>query len=609
VQLLAASVQQPADEVLDVLEEALAAQVIRAGNAVDSYRFQQELIQETLYAELSIAQRRRLNGMVARALERLHAGDLAPHYAQLARHYAAAGPGEDAEKAFQYAVKAGDRAMAQFAWEAAVAHFDRALQSLEVQANPDPTQHCAVLLALGEAQNRVGLGRPRQNASLGAGASPIGRDTFWRAAEVARSASLPTQLAQAALGVVGFNPHAQQAGVEGVRLLEEALDLLPTGESPLRVRLLARLGVDPYMLAFAGTIPFTPDVAAQLRTRSDDAVAMARRLGDPVSLAYALVMRGLQYALHSHEERLAGANQVIQAAEAANDLQLTAWGYFLKNKVFLELGDMAAAHVALEQLEAVANQLQLPYFLWTVANSHTGEALDAGRYEEAERLIQHANSIQPRSAATTIQRITVRRQRGQIDGLLELFEELPRRGHVLTRSHWIACLLETQPDDARRAMEGSIVDDVLNAPLCLRGMAWLAEACFALGDATHAAALYPALLPHAEYNAMTPASDYTGGSVTYYLGLLATTMGHWAEAERHFVDSLRMNEQRGIRPYFAYTQYAYAAMLVQRGEPGDREHALDLVDQTLAGAKAMGMVKLANDALTLKVQIQGILKA
>lgn len=50
-------------------------------------------------------------------------------------------------------------------------------------------------------------------------------------------------------------------------------------------------------------------------------------------------------------------------------------------------------------------------------------------------------------------------------------------------------------------------------------------------------------------------------------------------------------------------------MLVKRDEHGDQERALELVDQALAAAEEMGMVKLAEEALALKVQVQGILKA
>lgn len=596
------------DDVLDALDEATAARIVEEGQGRDRYRFSQELVQEILYEELSIARRRRLNGAIGEALERLHAGDRAADYAELAHHFSLAGS-EHAAKAIDYAVKAGVRAMSQFAWESAIRHFELALQNLELQVRPDPVQHCEVLLALGEAQNRSAMGRPRGGEGrYGAGASPVGRDTFCRAAEVARSAELAEHMARAALGVVGFNPHARQAGIAGVELVEEALRHLPGGDSALRVRLLARLGVDPYMLAFGELITNTPDLVAQLCSRSNEVIAMARRLGDSSTLAYALVMRGLQYELHPHEERLANANEIVSIAEAANNQQMTAWGHYLQQMVFMEQGKMAAAHESLERFEAVATQLQLPFFLWVVAISHAAEALNAGQFADAEQWIERAHSIQPGSGAGTTQRIMVHRHRGNLENLFNEFPDKWRRG-ALYRSLWVASLADTRPEDARRELQGSIVDDVINAPLLLRGMSWLAETYYALGDAAHAQVLYEHLLPYAEYNAITTATDFAGGSVSYYLGLLAATMSRWDDAERHFEDALRMNEERGIRPYAAYTRHAYAKMLVQRDGPGDREQALDLVDQALNAAEAMGMAHLAEQALALKVRGQGILKA
>ena len=67
-----------------------------------------------------------------------------------------------------------------------------------------------------------------------------------------------------------------------VDLLEEALAALPPGDSPLRVRLLARL---------AGALQPTRRTAEPVRL-AREAIATARRLGDPATLLQAL------YAAH-----------------------------------------------------------------------------------------------------------------------------------------------------------------------------------------------------------------------------------------------------------------------------------------------------------------------
>ena len=87
-----------------------------------------------------------------------------------------------------------------------------------------------------------------------------------------------------------------------------------------------------------------------------------------------------------------------------------------------------------------------------------------------------------------------------------------------------------------------------------------------------AAILHRQLLPYAWLNAVA-AGEVAIGSVARYLGLLATTMGHWNEAAQHFEDALAMNERMGARPWLAHTQHDYARTLLARDEPGDRERA------------------------------------
>jgi hypothetical protein len=135
----------------------------------------------------------------------------------------------------------------------------------------------------------------------------------------------------------------------------------------------------------------------------------------------------------------------------------------------------------------------------------------------------------------------------------------------------------------------------------------LAEAVWLLDEAAHAPVLYARLQPYPDLNIRI--SGGITGAGSYYLGLLATTLGNWDTAERHFTEALAMNERMGARPSLAHTRYAWADMLLRRGAPGDRERALELVDAALAEAEAMGMTWLAGRALALKVRLQGILQA
>jgi len=62
----------------------------------------------------------------------------------------------------------------------------------------------------------------------------------------------------------------------------------------------------------------------------------------------------------------------------------------------------------------------------------------------------------------------------------------------------------------------------------------------------------------------------------------------------------------GARPWVAHTQHDYARMLLSRGDAGDRERALGFLSVALDAGQQMGMKKLVDDCLVLKMQAQGV---
>jgi class 3 adenylate cyclase len=88
--------------------------------------------------------------------------------------------------------------------------------------------------------------------------------------------------------------------------------------------------------------------------------------------------------------------------------------------------------------------------------------------------------------------------------------------------------------------------------------------------------------------------------------VLAATISHWEDAERHFNDAIAKNIEIGARPWLAQTQYEYASMLLSRNEPGDREKALGFLTHALDTAGATGMQALIERCLALKLRAQGV---
>jgi tetratricopeptide (TPR) repeat protein len=163
-----------------------------------------------------------------------------------------------------------------------------------------------------------------------------------------------------------------------------------------------------------------------------------------------------------------------------------------------------------------------------------------------------------------------------------------------------ACTESGDLDGAREQLNILIAGDCGGIPFdesWLVAMTFLAEIAARLGS-EHCAALYRLLAPYPDRNILV----YPGvclGSSSRPLGLLASALHRWDEAERHFAGALAMNSKMGARPWVARTQFNYAQMLLARGEPGDREKARSLLQEALGAARQMGMVKVASDCEAL----------
>ena len=310
----------PPDDVLDSLEEAMDAQlVVQVDRRPGRFRFAHALVRETLYEELPSRERRRLHDRVGTALVELRGDDFEGYLAELAHHFSqAARPGQ-ADQAVAYARQAGDRAMKVLAYEEAAGHYQRALRALDLQAPPDESERCELLLDLAAA-------------GMAAGEVAEARAHYEQAAELARRRGDGDQLARAAFGL-GMEFTAGDVDELEVELLEQVLAVLGEGDSTLRARVLGRL-------ARALQAAPLPDRRSQL---SQAAVAMARRMDDPATLAAVLLERHMAtWGPDNLPERLAVATEVVQLAGAGGDRMMEVRG----------LGHFQAAARAHERMHA-----------------------------------------------------------------------------------------------------------------------------------------------------------------------------------------------------------------------------------------------------------------
>jgi tetratricopeptide (TPR) repeat protein len=119
------------DAVLDAMDEALTAGVVsEEPGAPGSFSFTHTLIREALYTSITAARRVRLHHRIATALEQ-QSSPFESRVAELAYHFGQAAVYKGAEKALEYATRAGDHAAATLAFESAAHWFEMALRAMD----------------------------------------------------------------------------------------------------------------------------------------------------------------------------------------------------------------------------------------------------------------------------------------------------------------------------------------------------------------------------------------------------------------------------------------------------------------------------------------------
>jgi class 3 adenylate cyclase len=583
------------DQLLAVLEEAVAARIVdEVPHGFGRYVFSHTLIREKLYTELTTNRRIQLHRRIGAALESLYEANVEPHLGELAYHFFAAAQGNgDIDKAVDYGVRAAERATALLAYEDALSYYQRALHALALKAPQDEMRHCEVVLALAEAWGRAG---DREKA----------KETFLQAAQLAKPLQRSELLARAALG---FGPWLWAGFVDVVQigLLEEAVAALGTAESALRARVLGRLAVALYW----------SDAPQRRDTLSEEAVAIARGIGDPATLAYVLLCRHLAtWGPDNVDERLAIAGEAVRLAEQSGDAEMAMQGHEWRLVDLLELGQIEEVDAEIEALAALAEQLRQPRHTWFVANCRAMRALLAGRFDEAEQLAQQAMGIgQPLQDETVgqafgVQLFMVQRERGQLEGLEAGFQGLVAQYPAVPAWRCGLAYLYSQLGrhaEAQRELDDLAAHDFADLPkdyLWLMATAsLLAPVCNVLGDTRRAAQLYERLRPYAG-RCVALYSTIVSGCASRYLVLLATTLGRWEDGARHFAEAMEIDSRMGARSWVAHDQHEYAALLLARGRPEDREPALALLDRAIETAQELGMAVLHEEAAALKRSAQ-----
>ena len=407
-------------------------------------------MRETIVAELPAGRRARLHARIARALERVAATRPSPA-GDLAAHFDAAGTLVDAAQTLHYS-RLPQATRRRRGWRStSPPHSTNApcARTGGYRAPPRPSGSTSSSRR-GRALSLAGDDR----------AQPLLRGAA-AAAEVAGDGE---RMAEALLTLRLDYADFIAEDREMVALLRRALELVPSGDSAIRARLEAFLAQE----AFSSL----PDPSR--RAMVTRALAMARRVGDPVALASVLTSHSWIVAgPDSLSERLAVADELVAIGRKAGLPYAECDGLQARFPASVELGDIEAADSAVAAAHAAARTTKAQMMVgWLDA----ARALLAGRLADAERAARRfreaarETSIPPALAESAFVRLmsVIRITQGRLTeheparrAMAQGVADLPPTFFVV-RAH--AARERDDRDGARRALADALSRGLLAIP-------------------------------------------------------------------------------------------------------------------------------------------------
>jgi hypothetical protein len=592
---------EPPATVIERLEAPLRAAIVALADEPGQFAFVHALVRDTLLSDLDATEHARLHLATAQALERLYGDEVEPHLAEIAHHFLQAATEGAAQRAVDYAARAAQRAIEQFAYDEAARLYARAI-AVAASLHADEQRAWELHQGLGEALVRAGDV---------AGA----RAALSEAAAHARLLDDPQHLALTALACTppGLSPGVVEADL--VALLEEALarqDAWRSDDPPraiaddaLRCRLRVQLALslfwapvqerreqlvdEAFVLARAIHASEAAQASPAQRTLADRTLAFALAQGFPAVWGPDTAERGLPIS-----------DEALELCVRTNDAELAMQVRLWRISLLLELGDPLRADAEIEAYGVTARRLAQPR---TLVYDPLHRALIAhmrGSFDVAERhtaqAVAQSRGVQGSLAPIIAdgQTFVLRRTQGRH---LDLEPLLRRHADRLPSMRGWRCALALvlaelgRTDEARKELDQLAADDFATLP---RDATWLfaasmlAELCALLGDRSRARRLYELLAPFEGRNAIALGMAYLG-PVARHLGLLAMTIGEDERALGHLETARSAAVRMDARPTAVLAALDAADVLVRRGAPGDAERAKALVERVAPEAREIGM--------------------
>ena len=566
------------DRLLQVIDEGLDTHLIEeVPRETERYQFSHTLIQDTLSGELSSSRKVRIHARIAEALERLYGDTAESQAAELAHHFGESRAVTGNQSMVHYCILAGEQALAGYAHEEALRHFERALDAKKAQSMDSQT--ASILAGLGRAQAAT-LERHRIPEVMANLSRAV--DYFAQAGDVERVV---------AIAEFPFYPQIGQS-TGNAQLVASALALV-TADSPAAGRLLSRYG------RIVGT-----EEGDYLSARQAFAQALdiAQRDGDLTLEMQVQAEAANVDMLYTHyHESLKHGNRAIALSLRVDDPQAEALARYSCVLDNIALGDISGLSFQSSKLLESAERLRDRFWLTIALRSHEDEAHLVGDWETARSYSGRGLARSPAECRNLCTRALVEYQTGNFaEGetyLQRLIEAMHRTPPGATLEHSYAAM--AIPLSARISGDVSFLGAAESAAATVLGSSprvgyvdWATRT----GLGVLAADREDVISAREQYQHLLPMRGrlVIFGMVTSdrVLALLARTMGDLEQSVPHFEEGLTFCRSSGYRPELGWVCCDYAETLVRRNHPGDLEKAQSLLDESRSIAVELGMPPL-----------------
>jgi tetratricopeptide (TPR) repeat protein len=569
------------EQILEALEEALAAHVIEElPRTAGSYEFVHSLIQGTLADELSQLRRARLHARIAEMLEELYGDHAEAHAAELAHHFAEAETVLGADNVVRYSMLAGEAALAAYAPEQALEHFERALAARGDRAIDD--EGAELLFGLGRAQLAT-----LTQAELTPAVTSLRKafDYYIESGDAARAvaiASFPLPLS------LGFH------FTDAPRWISSALTLVPPDAHEAGA-LLTQHG---------GFVGFLTGDYAEAERAFKGALAIAEREHDKGLEQRTLAVAAFVDAFHLRWEScltmgLRAIAPPPSSADPGTEIQARrSVGWALAATGKLEEGKRQTAAAL-----GLAQRIRGTWWVTSASFSNELFCMYEGDWSAARELSELGLAADPRDPRHLGLRAVLESELGDLDQTAAYVDRLqafvasvappgPSAAYVFLSSA-IVLAYGTVEDDVRLEAARAAAADVLALPRLnpiveLYARSGLALIAARQGDSEAARALYGAI-----ESERGTASFFVPLTFDRLLGQLAATFDDVELAASHFEAALAFCERAGYGPEHGWTAHDYADLLRRRAAPGDVAKATELEQTALPAAHDLGMRRLA----------------